>query len=133
MCVVQVLDEILYFGGNDSLVPHPSGLGQHVPLQECIENMRKIVIHLKSLSKKTRIIFLGAPSVNEAQIYGTSVLQGQRLRNNEPRRIYSEACLELCSEMNIIAIDRWSTLWEPCLWEQYSGKRDPMCCEHGPL
>ena len=63
----------------------------------------------------------------------TSVLQGQRLRNNEPRRIYSEACLELCSEMNIIAIDRWSTLWEPCLWEQYSGKRDPMCCEHGPL
>jgi len=47
MCVVQVLDEILYFGGNDSLVPHPSGLGQHVPLQECIENMRKIVIHMK--------------------------------------------------------------------------------------
>ena len=37
----------MYFGGNDSLLPHPSGLGQHVPLQEYIENMRKIGTHLK--------------------------------------------------------------------------------------
>ena len=38
---------IVYFGGNDSLLPHPSGLGQHVPLQEYIQNMRKIAIHLQ--------------------------------------------------------------------------------------
>ena len=38
---------IVYFGGNDSVNPHPSGLGTHVPLQEYIENMRKIAIHLK--------------------------------------------------------------------------------------
>jgi len=37
----------VYFGGNDSLLPHPSGRGQHVPLQEYIENMRKIGAHLK--------------------------------------------------------------------------------------
>lgn len=107
---------IVYFGGNDSLLPHPSGRGQHVPLQEYIENMRKIGSHLKvktthisflittwkkpftlqvfftespsfyllvitamfdtnpcdcqSLSKKTRIIFLTAPPVNEAHLTG---------------------------------------------------------------
>jgi lysophospholipase L1-like esterase len=38
---------IVYFGGNDSIHPHPSGLGPHVPLEEYIENMRKIIIHLK--------------------------------------------------------------------------------------
>ena len=43
---------IVYFGGNDSVSPHPSGLGQDVPLSEYIENMRKIVVHLK-------VIFLG--------------------------------------------------------------------------
>ncbi|PNX56425.1 GDSL esterase/lipase CPRD49 [Trifolium pratense] len=59
---------IVYFGGNDSIHPHPSGLGPHVPLEEYIENMRKIIIHLKSLSKKTRIILLSSPPVNEAQI-----------------------------------------------------------------
>ncbi|KAJ1381351.1 SGNH hydrolase superfamily [Sesbania bispinosa] len=38
---------IVYFGGNDSIDPHPSGLGPHVPLQEYLENMRKIANHLK--------------------------------------------------------------------------------------
>ncbi|CAJ1805852.1 unnamed protein product [Sphenostylis stenocarpa] len=126
---VKVLDEIfpknateqpsliiVYFGGNDSLLPHPSGLGQHVPLQEYIENMRKIGTHLKSLSNMTRIIFLSAPSVNEAQIYGDSELVGQRLRTNESCRIYSEACLELCREMNIKAIDLWSALQKRDDW-----------------
>ncbi|XP_073042152.1 GDSL esterase/lipase CPRD49-like [Primulina eburnea] len=30
---------ILYFGGNDTTNPHPSGLGGHVPLP--VENMKK--------------------------------------------------------------------------------------------
>lgn len=38
---------IVYFGGNDSMGPHSSGLGPHVPLPEYVENMRKIAIHLK--------------------------------------------------------------------------------------
>lgn len=38
---------IVYFGGNDSSAPLSSGLGPHVPLQEYIENLRKIVDHLK--------------------------------------------------------------------------------------
>ncbi|OMO76005.1 Lipase, GDSL [Corchorus olitorius] len=42
---------ITYFGGNDSMGPHPSGLGPHVPLPEYIENMRKIVIHLKKYAE----------------------------------------------------------------------------------
>ncbi|OIV98585.1 hypothetical protein TanjilG_12171 [Lupinus angustifolius] len=107
---------IVYFGGNDSVLPHPSGLGQHVPLQEYIENMRKIVIHLKSLSEKTRIIFLSAPPVNEAQIFGNSILLGKPLRTNESCRIYSEAGLELCHELNIKAIDLWSALQKRDDW-----------------
>ncbi|KAE9618165.1 hypothetical protein Lal_00041868 [Lupinus albus] len=107
---------ILYFGGNDSILPHPSGLGQHVPLQEYIENMRKIVTHIKSLSKNTHIIFLSAPSVNEAQILGNSVLLGKPVRTNESCRIYSEAGLELCRELNIKAVDLWSALQKRDDW-----------------
>ncbi|QHO07829.1 hypothetical protein HN51_066545 [Arachis hypogaea] len=107
---------IVYFGGNDSVLVHPSGLGQHVPLQEYIQNMTKIAIHLKSLSKKTRIIFLGAPPVNEAQILGNSDLLGRPLRTNESCRIYSEACLELCREMNLKAIDIWSAIQKRKDW-----------------
>ncbi|KAL6123570.1 hypothetical protein ACLB2K_076091 [Fragaria x ananassa] len=59
---------IVYFGGNDSMGPHPSGLGPHVPLSEFIENMRKIASHIQSLSDSTRIIVLSCPPVNEATI-----------------------------------------------------------------
>ncbi|EYU41889.1 hypothetical protein MIMGU_mgv11b018615mg, partial [Erythranthe guttata] len=38
---------IVYFGGNDAMRPHPSGLGPHVPLHEYIQNMTKIYLHLK--------------------------------------------------------------------------------------
>ncbi|KAL2667860.1 hypothetical protein AAZV13_01G093100 [Glycine max] len=108
---------IVYFGGNDSMHPHPSGLSPHVPLQEYIENMRKIVIHLKSLSKKTRIIFLSSPPINEVQMHETlSDLLGPLKRTNEACRIYSEACLELCREMNVKAIDLWSALQQRHDW-----------------
>lgn len=38
---------LVYFGGNDSSSPHPTGLGPHVPLDEYVENMKKIALHLK--------------------------------------------------------------------------------------
>ncbi|KAH1068728.1 hypothetical protein AAZX31_03G050100 [Glycine max] len=108
---------IVYFGGNDSMHPHPSGLSPHVPLQEYIENMKKIAIHLKSLSKKTRIIFLSSPPINEVQMHETlSDLLGPLRRTNEACRTYSEACLELCREMNVKAIDLWSALRQRHDW-----------------
>ncbi|KAL8206074.1 hypothetical protein R6Q57_009625 [Mikania cordata] len=112
---VQVLDEvfpkddevqpslvIVYFGGNDSVLPHPDGQGAHVPLPEYVENMRKISIHLKSLSDKTRIIFLTAPPVNEAQLLQVLGVDG---RKNELCQKYADACVELCQEMGIKAIN----------------------------
>ncbi|XP_061344455.1 GDSL esterase/lipase WDL1-like [Gastrolobium bilobum] len=114
---------IVYFGGNDSIIANPNGLGSHVPIQEYIENMRKIAIHLKSLSESIRIIFLSTPPINEAQIHDnsqTSNSQGQPLRTNESCRIYSEACLELCREMNIKAIDLWSAIQKMDNWRDVS-------------
>lgn len=45
--VVQPSLVIVYFGGNDSIEPKPSGLGPHVPLPEYVDNMKKIAMHLK--------------------------------------------------------------------------------------
>ncbi|XP_004492449.1 GDSL esterase/lipase WDL1-like [Cicer arietinum] len=101
---------IVYFGGNDSTRLRQSGKGPHVPLEEYKENMRKIAIHIKSLSENIRILFLSTPPVNEEQIEHNSDEFGQPLRTNEACRIYSEACLEMCREENIKAIDMWSLI-----------------------
>ncbi|GAB4831941.1 GDSL esterase/lipase wdl1 [Ancistrocladus abbreviatus] len=102
---------IVYFGGNDSMGPHPSGLGPHVPLPEYVENIRKIANHLKGLSDTTRIIFLSCPPVNEAKIReNRSEALSKVVRTNELCRRYSEACIELCKEMEIKSIDLWTAI-----------------------
>ncbi|KAH7514625.1 hypothetical protein FEM48_Zijuj11G0109200 [Ziziphus jujuba var. spinosa] len=98
---------IVYFGGNDSMLPDPSGLGPHVPLPEYVENMRKIAIHLKSLSEKIRIIFLTAPPINEEQICQSLGGFG----------VYSNALLELCQEMGIKAVDMWTAIQQKKDWK----------------
>ncbi|MED6193946.1 hypothetical protein PIB30_023963 [Stylosanthes scabra] len=87
---------IVYFGGNDSAIPNQYGLGPHVPLQEYIQNMRNIALHIQSLSKKTRIIFLGAPPINEEQIVDNSdgihlTYEGSKIVVKEILKVLKEA------------------------------------------
>ncbi|KAL8504808.1 hypothetical protein ACS0TY_016121 [Phlomoides rotata] len=108
---------IVNFGGDDATNPHPSGLGAHVPLLEYIDNMRKIIMHLKSLSDRTRIICLSSPPVNEAkvrEIFGN--MFDDQARTNENCRVYSEALVKLCQEMNVEAINLWTAIREKDDW-----------------
>lgn len=108
---------IVYFGGNDSMGPHSSGLGPHVPLPEYIDNMRKIATHLKSLSDEIRIIFLSCPPVNEVKVKeGTSEIFSELVRTNEACRIYSEACIDLCKELGVKVVDLWTSLQKRDDW-----------------
>lgn len=108
---------IVYLGGNDSMHPHPTGLGPHVPLPEYIENMRKIAIHLKSLSVKTHVIFLSAPPVNEAKIREFTGNKFDALgRTNDACQKYSDALIELCQELDVKAIDLWNALQKSDDW-----------------
>ncbi|KAL3617514.1 hypothetical protein CASFOL_037835 [Castilleja foliolosa] len=108
---------IVYFGGNDAMYPHPSGLGAHVPLLEYVENMKKIYIHLKSLSEKTRLIFLTSPPVNEAMIrehFGNA--HDNQDKTNESCRIYAEALVDLCRELNIKVVNLWTAIQQRKDW-----------------
>ncbi|KAL7589151.1 hypothetical protein Lser_V15G39399 [Lactuca serriola] len=104
---------IVYFGGNDSVLPDPQGLSSHVPLDEYVENMRNIATHLQSLSDTTRLIFLTAPPVNEEQMKEDLKITN---RKNELCKEYSDACLTLCKEMNIKAIDLFTLIQQRPDW-----------------
>eukprot|EP00249_Psilotum_nudum_P031991 c47062_g1_i1 orf=284-1126(-) len=117
---------IVFFGGNDSMAPHPTGLGCHVPLPECTENIRKIATHIMGLSETTRVIFISCPPVNEdmtkdlarqlamlksVDLPGKANDLTQRLiRSNDIARQYSEACINVCKELGLKYVDLWSTI-----------------------
>ncbi|XP_074575648.1 GDSL esterase/lipase WDL1-like [Curcuma longa] len=127
---VQVLDKIfpknaaiqpslviVYFGGNDSCIPHTSSKCPHVPLQEYIANMEKIAVHLMGLSEKTRIIFLSCPPINE-ELH--RLAQDPKLcvavRTIESCKKYSEACKQLCQRMGLKVIDLFTVIQEHDDW-----------------
>ncbi|KAJ0974095.1 hypothetical protein J5N97_016060 [Dioscorea zingiberensis] len=107
---------IVYFGGNDSMEPHPSGLGPHVPLEEYKENMRIIAKHLKSLSETIRIIFLSCPPLNEETFRNRISTGLQLVRTNELCRRYSEACIEVAKEMDVKVIDLFNAIQKRDDW-----------------
>ncbi|CAI9298677.1 unnamed protein product [Lactuca saligna] len=104
---------IVYFGGNDSVLCDPDVPNSHVPLHEYVQNMKYIATHLQSLSETTRLIFLTAPPVNEEQM---KEVLGIENRKNEQCGIYSDACLSLCKEMNIKAIDLFNLIQQRPDW-----------------
>ncbi|KAL5982570.1 GDSL esterase/lipase wdl1 [Asimina triloba] len=112
---------IVYFGGNDSMGSHSSDLGPHVPLPEYIDNMRRIANHLKSLSEKIRIIFLTCPPVDEEKLRKSTIFSDLG-RTNEACKRYSEACIEMCKEMDLKVIDLWTATrqredWRACFMD----------------
>ncbi|CAN0863198.1 GDSL esterase/lipase CPRD49 [Linum grandiflorum] len=109
---------IVYFGGNDSIHPHETGLGPHVPIPEFLDNMRKIILHLQSLSDKTRLIFLTPPPVDEdvmTRIYGD--FWGS-IPSNEAYGKYSDATMKLCEEMGVKGVDLWTAIQQAENWQK---------------
>ncbi|KAG5582804.1 hypothetical protein H5410_053431 [Solanum commersonii] len=141
---------IFYFGGNDSTDPDIPN-SPNVPIDEYVENMRQIIVHIKGLSQTTRVIMLTAPAVNEKQIIECYVLtqpahstlvvfMSNQGRTNERGRIYSEAVIKLAQELGDglhltkegsgIVFDKITKVikeaeWEPTLdWEKMPDEFD---------
>ncbi|XP_022145518.1 GDSL esterase/lipase CPRD49-like [Momordica charantia] len=102
--IIQPSLAIVYFGGNDAIIPLPFPGGSHVPLPQFIDNMTKIACHIKSLSTTTRSIFLTPPPVNSDQI--RELLPGlEKLRTMENLEIYTDALIDICREIGVEYVD----------------------------
>ncbi|CAM8913584.1 unnamed protein product [Rhodiola kirilowii] len=99
---------IVYFGGNDSMGPHSSGLGPHVPLTEYVENMKKVALHLKIQSGSSFSVVL--------QLTRLNAYFSELVRTNELCKSYSDACVMLCEELDIKVVDLYNALQKRDDW-----------------
>ncbi|KAL2629487.1 hypothetical protein R1flu_014173 [Riccia fluitans] len=107
---------VVFFGANDAAFPLKSGRGQHVPIEEFKENLKKIATYLTGLSDTTRVILTTAPPIHDEtrdligrMNYGEKAA-GILDRTNENARKYAAACKEAAAEAGVGVVDLWTSI-----------------------
>jgi len=96
---------IIFFGANDAA--HEScPSGQHVPIDEFKENLKKMVEMLESSGiKKERVILVNNPTYYHDDFSETKGEDMVPCRSAESAATYAAACLEAGKEIGVTSID----------------------------
>ena len=109
----------VFFGANDASLPEHN-FRQHVPLEEYVENLRKILSMIDS-----KVILICPPPVDHAkrlayqkERYGdqaTGILE----RTNANAGIYADACERLANDLHLPCVNLWKTMQQHEEWASF--------------
>lgn len=113
----------IFFGANDAALPNGSHQRQYVPLSEYKENLLKIVLHVQSLSKNTRVVLITPPPIYEETLQVASwKFYGAKPEDASPRTnittgLYAKACIEVAKKAEVPVVDLWSCMQKTSGWQ----------------
>ena len=108
----------IFFGANDACLPGGS-TGQHVPLKEYVQNLKKIVHHPSVQAQSARLLLITPPPVDEYASEAAESLQGlttEVLRTAEHTKKYADACREVGENLGVAVLDIWSIIMDRAGW-----------------
>lgn len=118
----------IFFGANDACIP---GEYQHVSLQSYVEAIRDTIrypVLQQQGSRKTQIILITPPPVNEHQF--ERMPSGNFLRRAGITSQYARAAAEVGKVTGVAVLDFWTILMRKVGWKESMGRE--CCCEHIP-
>ncbi|KAK6123478.1 hypothetical protein DH2020_042784 [Rehmannia glutinosa] len=114
----------IFFGANDAALLGGTGKKQHVPVNEYKENLRRIVQHIKNLSRNTLVVLITPPPIDQQgrrefarSQYGDKASESPD-RTNEVTGAYAEECVNLAKELGLPSINLWSKMQETEGWQK---------------
>ena len=95
-----------------------SSTGQHVPLTQYKENLKRILVHPSLAVHQPRLILITPPPVDEYQLEESHHLNGscEILRTADHTRLYADACREVGKELGVVVLDLWSAFMSETGW-----------------
>eukprot|EP00884_Botryococcus_braunii_P006854 jgi/Botrbrau1/1616/Bobra.0185s0031.1 len=114
---------IVFFGANDAAIPDHLSSRQHVPVEEYMENLRKIVLHLRSINVRQTVLISPPPVGEEGRVRLNQEMQGRSEKTLTPERTnaytrhYAEACKAVAAELGVPVLDLWTKMQEQTEWE----------------
>ncbi|KAG8445621.1 hypothetical protein GDO86_010413 [Hymenochirus boettgeri] len=107
-CIVAIT---IFFGANDSSILEENPQ-QHVPLEEYMENLRSMILYLKSVQiASDKVILITPPPLHEPSWEKQCCLKGSKLnRSNVAAGLYAKACVQVGYQFGIDVVDLWSEM-----------------------
>ncbi|XP_042306718.1 isoamyl acetate-hydrolyzing esterase 1 homolog [Sceloporus undulatus] len=101
----------VFFGANDSALKDVNPK-QHVPLEEYADNLKSMVLYLKSVDiAEDKIILVTPPPLHEAAWEKECIAKGEKLnRLNSTTGEYAKTCVKVAEDCGTCVIDLWTLM-----------------------
>ncbi|KAH8704600.1 SGNH hydrolase-type esterase domain-containing protein [Phaeosphaeriaceae sp. PMI808] len=103
----------VFFGANDASLPNAPN-NQHVPLEEYVSNIEKIITHPQIVAHNPRIILVAPPPINEHLWWPRDQSSGYAsvTRLASVTKDYADAACAVGERLNIPVINLWKAFME---------------------
>ena len=121
---VRVSIMVVWFGANDACLKGCS-TGQHVPLEQYVQNLKDIINHSSVKAQKPRILLITPPPVDEYTMEAVKYIEGvtEVFRTAEITRKYADACRQVGEDLSLPVLDIWTIIQTKAGWKP--GQRLP--------
>jgi isoamyl acetate esterase len=104
-------------GGNDATVPRDT---KSLPIEEYIQNMRKILQHPLVESHSPHLILITPAPLDERACYALDLARDEPVPTRDAKRTkeYAEACLSLGNDIGVETIHLWGLIMAEIGWKK---------------
>lgn len=114
---------MVFFGANDSSRPGAENK-QHVPLEEYVGNLEKIITHPSVTAHNPKIVLVAPAPIDEHLVWANDKGQGRAAvsRKNVDLKRYSEAAAGLGEKLGIPVVNLWQVFMAKTGWNKEEWK-----------
>ncbi|KAK7189707.1 hypothetical protein DPSP01_005764 [Paraphaeosphaeria sporulosa] len=115
---------VVFLGANDASRPEAENK-QHVPLDEYVSNLEKIITHPSVTAHKPKVVLVAPAPIDEHLVWANDQTQGRAAvsRKNVDLKKYSEAAAGLGEKLGVPVVNLWkafmaNTGWSEGKWKE---------------
>ncbi|KAJ4356397.1 uncharacterized protein N0V89_004430 [Didymosphaeria variabile] len=116
---------VVFFGANDASRPEAENR-QHVPLQEYVSNLEKIITHPSVTAHNPKVVLVTPAPIDEHLVWANDKSLGRAdvSRRNIDLKKYSEAAAALGEKLGIPVVNLWKAFMAKTGWKEEEWKEN---------
>ena len=116
---------MVFLGANDASRPEAENQ-QHVPLQEYVSNLEKIITHPSVAAHNPKVVLVAPAPIEEHLVWANDKSLGRAAvsRKNVDLKKYSEAAVGLGEKLGVPVVNLWESFMARTAWRKEEWKEE---------